>query len=128
MKEPSEPTAEPRARAALVACGLLLLAAAGVWWGLPLVAAARTVVMRVGTDGVPRVYGIPLANKVPREAALSVLAHSKATVQLVWQAPGSENSIHKPLTRGGATTAQLGLLRAIGKAGVTHVVLTHEAR
>ncbi len=114
--------------AVLLAGALLLVLGACAWLGLPLVSESKKIVIKVGTDGVARVYGIPLANKSIRKAALSVITCSKAKVHLDWQSPGGEQTIDKPLTRGGATRAQLELLRAMTKAGVTNLILTHSTK
>ena len=111
-------------RTTLLAAVLLFVSGFCAWWGLPLLTESKEVVMRVGTDGVARVYGIPLANRSLRKAALSILARSEAKVRLDWQPPGGEQGIGKPFTMGGATRAQLELLHAMAKAGVTNSFLT----
>jgi hypothetical protein len=120
MEEQIESRTHPSSRAVLLASVLLLVLGVCAWWGLPLVTASKKVVIKVGTDGVARVYGIPFANKSLRKAALSVIARSKTTVHLNWESPGGEQTINKPLTRGGATPAQLELLHAMAKAGMTN--------
>lgn len=128
MEGQIESKKQPSSWPLLLAGMLLFVLTACMWWRLPLVTASKEVVINVGTDGVARVYGIPLANKSIRKAALSVVARSKAKVRLDWQSPGGKQTINKPLSRGGATPAQLELLHDMAKAGVTSSFLTFSTK
>ena len=99
---------------------LVMLASGGCWWTLQGLG-PKSVVVYVGTNGVLRVVGVPLQNKAVRKAALSLVARSKAAVHLQWQSPGGKQGMGKPMTRGGATTAQLETLHAMAKAGITNL-------
>jgi hypothetical protein len=102
---------------------LLMLSLCG-WWGLPLIVGSKTIVIRVATDGLVRVHGVPLANRTLSKLAFSLLARSNAKVHLDWQSPLGERTMDLPMSKGGGTQAQLGLLHAMGRAGVTNLVFT----
>ena len=128
MQEQIESGKPSRGRAALLTSVLLLVLGVCGWWALPLATESKKLILKVGTNGVAQVYGVPLANKSLRKAALSIIARSKAKIQLDWQSPRGEQTMNKPLTRGGATPAQLEFLHAMAKAGLTNSALTFTSK
>src|SRR5262245_1006225 len=62
---------------------LLLLSPCVAWFFLPAVAPNKTICIRVQTNGVPQLLGIPLRNSTIRCGVLRVLRQANARVAFV---------------------------------------------
>ena len=80
MRDDDPPTESHGGRGFLLVIGSLALFAATIWFALPRVVPRRTVIITVGTNGVPHLLGVSLGNETIRRGVLRVLGQYQAYV------------------------------------------------